>query len=696
MRIPNAVVSSDSLRDDSLPRDASPGPGESSSHTMRALLLSRVGQVPGSPTSSFGAEEAAKGFPFGSFGTSPLRHETTDDLDAADSWAWWSYYLPALKWIKEYRLEYLLGDTIAGMTLASYQIPIVMSYANSLARVPTICGLYGLVVPPFVYALLGSVPQMIIGPEGPISLVVGQAVTPYRHTKHPEPGLLSPAEVAGVLAASGGFILLMSGLARFGFLEAVLSRALLRGFISAVGVVMAVDQIPSELGLEDHMHKVTGTHPSTFGKVVFLCQHFRETHALTAKVAFTALAVILAARFAKRRLEKHVRFAHFFPEILIVVLASTMLSQWLDLKHRGLEVVGKIKPGTLEITFPIKLGHWHDFQQNFSASFFAALLGFFESTIAARALGSKFDVNVSTNRELVALGTANLAGSFVRALPSFGGYARSKINALSGAQTQMSSIMLSAITVLAIAYALPLFYYLPKCVLSAVITAVGISLIEEAPGDVKFYWRTKGWYELLTLALTFTSTFFWSVQTGIAVGVGFSLVRVINHATHPRIQILGRVPGTTMYRNVDNFPPDTLDTLHGCLVVKIPEPLIFANTGDLRNRLRRLEYYKSMKVHPSQPRRTSSQELHTVVFDLRGMTELDAAAIQVLHEIVSGYVNRGLDVYFTRMPVKRPIRELFVSSGINALVMNQAHGRAFFDSIDDALLAAHSRHGDDF
>jgi MFS superfamily sulfate permease-like transporter len=287
-----------------------------------------------------------------------------------------------------------------------------------------------------------------------------------------------------------------------------------------------------------------------------------------------------------------------------------------------------------------------------------------------------------------------LGGSLFRALPSFGGYARSKINALSGAQTQMSSVMLAAITVLSITFLLPSFYHLPKCVLSSVITAVGLSLVEEAPADIKFYWRTSGYSELFTLALTFAGTFFWSVQTGIAVGAGFSLVRVINHATQPRIQILGRVPGTSTYRNVDNFPPDTLDTLQGCLVIKIPEPLIFANTGDLRNRLRRLEYYKSMKIHPSQPRRTDAHELHTVIFDLRGMTRCDAAAIQVLYEIVSGYVGRGICVYFTRMPVKPAVRRLFESSGINKMVLAQSRGHSFFDSIDDALIAAHLEHGD--
>lgn len=116
-----------------------------------------------------------------------------------------------------------------------------------------------------------------------------------------------------------------------------------------------------------------------------------------------------------------------------------------------------------------------------------------------------------------------------------------------------------------------------------------------------FYWRIGG-YEFVYHVLDTDLHHFWSVETGIALGVGFSLVRVIRNATRSRIQILGRIPGTNQFENADSLPPERMEEIEGCFIVKIPEPLTFANTGDLRNRLRRLEVYGSMRVHPSFPR----------------------------------------------------------------------------------------------
>lgn len=602
--------------------------------------------------------------------------------------SYWAYYIPALTWVPHYQLSYFLGDLCAGLTIASYQIPISIAYATSLAHVPTVSGLYGLVVPPLVYAVFGSVPQMVVGPEGPISLVVGQAVTPYIH--HHGRGAeseLSPSQVTGLIAGAAGALLLGSGLFRLGFLDSVLSKALLRGFISAVGLVMVLDQLPALLGLEQLMHDATGTHPSSVGKLVFLANNWHRFHALTAKLGFGALTTILFMRLVKRRYADRRRWLVFLPEILLVVIASTVLCGWLGLDKRGIGVIGRVRPGRVHLELPFTPAKWTDFKTNFSAAFFAAILGFFESTVAAKALGSAYDVNVSTNRELVALGMVNLVGCLVAALPSFGGYARSKVNALSGARTQMAGVVLALVTLLCVTCAMGYFYYLPDAVLSAVTAVVGLSLLEEAPADIGFYWRIGGYEELFTLAITLLSTVFWSVQTGIAVGVAFSLIRVIHHATRPRIQILGRIPGTTSFRNADEFP-DSLEAIPGCLIIKIPEPLTFANTGDLRNRLRRLEFYGSLKVHPGFPRLLHEYMSQHVIIDLRGMTECDSSAVQILHELVQSYIRRRIVLLFVRMPQDKRIRDMFDRAGITDLVNNQDpinNANAFFDSIHEAL-----------
>lgn len=599
-----------------------------------------------------------------------------------------AYYFPALSWITSYKREYLFGDICSGLTVASFQIPVVMGYATSLAMVPTISGLYGLVIPPIIYSLFGCVPQMVVGPEAAISLIVGQAVTPY--LPHGKRGHLrtnlSPAEVTGMISAGAGSVMLGAGILRFGFLDSVLSHALLRGFICAVGFVMIIDQLPAELGLLKLMHDTVGSHVSTYGKVGFLIKNAWQSNTLSAKFAFSAFAAMAAMRIVKGRLASRYRFLQFVPEILIVVVLSTFVCDYWDFDQLGLDVVGDIRPGKLVVEFPITPAKFVDFKTNFSAAFFAAVLGFFESTVAAKSFETLYDINVSSNRELVALGLANLGGSFVSALPSFGGYGRSKINASSGAKTPMSGLVLAAVVIFGINYLMPLFYYLPRCVLSAVISLIGFSLLEGMWADIHFYWVIHGYEELITLLITFSTTILWSVQTGIAAGVGFSLVRVIRHSTYPRIQILGRIPGTNIFKNADEHP-NALESVDGCLIVKVPEPLTFANTGSLRSRLKRLEKYGSMRVHPSYPRIMNESLLHYLIVDLRGMTECDGGAIKILSELVEDYVRRGITVFFVRMPNDKTIRMRFKKSGIDDLVLNQGKRQAFFDSIDAALLS---------
>lgn len=601
-----------------------------------------------------------------------------------DAKSYWAYYIPAMSWIPKYKLEYLFGDICAGLTIASFQIPISMSYATSLAFVPTVCGLYGLVVPPMVYALMGSVPQMVVGPEGAISLVVGQAMTKYVH--HPDQFTVNPTQVAGLIAGTGGAILLAAGLFRLGFLDSVLSQALLRGFISGVGLVMVIDQVPAQLGLDDLMHKVTGTHPSTMGKARFVLQNLDKVHGPTAWFAFPALIAIVVSRFLKKRHSKRHNFLTFVPEILLVVVISTIICDYFDLDQLGIKVVGHIRPPRVHFEFPFMPSKWQDIKRTFSAAFFASLLGFFESTVAAKTLGSRYDLSISTNRELVALGVVNLVGSLVSALPSFGGYGRSKVNALAGAKTQVSGIVLSVVTMLCIAYAMPYFFYLPSCVLSTVISAVGISLLEEAPNDLKFYWKIRGWAELFTLFVTFLFTVFWSAEVGVAFGVLVSLLRVVHHATRTRIQILGRIPGTSEFRNADEIPDD-LESVPGSLIVKIPEPLTFANAGDLRGRLRRFEFYGSMRVHPSFPRLLDEHLVRHIIIDCRGMTEIDSSAAQILVGIIDNYVRRGIAVMFARVPSDKAIWDRLERSGIVNLVTTQSgmDSLAFSDSIQDAL-----------
>ena len=181
----------------------------------------------------------------------------------------------------------------------------------------------------------------------------------------------------------------------------------------------------------------------------------------------------------------------------------------------------------------------------------------------------------------------------------------------------------------------------------------------------------------------FLATIFWDLKRGIAVGIGLSILRLIRHSTRPRIQILGRVPGTTDKFSNAELDPGNLEFIEGCLIVKIPEPLTFANTGDLKNRLKHLEEHGTSAAHPALPRVRREEHNKNIIFDVHGVTSLDGAGAQVLCEIVESYRNRDVEVFFCRVPSERsPVWRLFMTSGIVGMCGGRRH---FVSSVEEAL-----------
>lgn len=209
-----------------------------------------------------------------------------------------------------------------------------------------------------------------------------------------------------------------------------------------------------------------------------------------------------------------------------------------------------------------------------------------------------------------------------------------------------------------------------------------LTLEIECPHDIKFFIRIRGLTELALMFLIFGSTIFYSLTVGVTLGMGLSILAVIRHSTKPRIQILGKVPGTGHFENAEDSP-QSLEFIKGCLIIKIPEPLTFANTGDLKNRLRRLERYGTTAAHPALPRVRNEEHNKNVIFDVHGVTGLDGSGTQVLSEIVDNYVDRGVRVWFCRVPSQRSeIYKKFDRSGIVEKCGGPEH---FVKSVDEAL-----------
>ncbi|PGH23095.1 hypothetical protein AJ80_02869 [Polytolypa hystricis UAMH7299] len=601
-----------------------------------------------------------------------------------------AYYVPFFNWVGQYRWSFFQGDLVSAITIASIYIPMALSLASNVAHAPAINGLYSFVLHPLIYAILGSNPLLIVGPEAAGSLLVGTVIRNSAGQGEESPAL--NAQVVGVVSGLTGAIVLIGGITRLGFLDNILSRPFLRGFISAIGFMILVDQLIPEMGLTARAKEVGGvTHGSSVDKLIFLFNNANYSHTLTWAVAFGSFAIIMVFRTLKRRLEPRFPNVVFIPDRFLVVFLSAVLTWNLRWDQKGLAILGSVKDtgnGTFAFRWPFRWSELKHTPTAMSTSFIIALLGFFESSIAAKGLGDGTrngiqGMTFSANRELVALGVANVVGGCFMALPSFGGYGRSKLNVATGGQSPMSSVFLSLITLACILFFLPYFYYLPMAVLSSMISVVAYTLVEECPHDIRFFFRLRSWSDLSLMFIIFFSTIFYSIYLGIALGIGLSVLSIIRHSTKPRIQILGKVNGTRdRFENAETNPGN-VEFIEGCLIVKIPEPLTFANTGDLKNRLRRLEFYGTNAVHPALPRVRSPEHNKNIIFDIHGVTSIDGSGIQVLCEIIQAYIDNGVSVFFCRLPRQNSdVWRMIEKSSIVEICGGRAH---FVRSVDEAL-----------
>ncbi|KAK9463775.1 sulfate transporter family-domain-containing protein [Lipomyces oligophaga] len=616
------------------------------------------------------------------------------------------YYLPVLTWLPHYPVRAALaGDIIAGLTVASFNIPLSLSYARTLCHVPERYGLLGFAFPQLVYAFMGTVPVMITGPEPAISVMIGQAIAPFIYEGNPSPEEVERRAIMyiGLITSFFAFMYLVMGFLRLGFLDSLLSTGFLRGFISAVGIVLTMDTLISSLGLSA-IAAMEGIPTASAGrKLGFILTHLKDAHGLTAAIAFTAFGIIIGMRTIRMFFAKKYKFLVYIPDILMIVIFSIIMSYKLDWAGKGAEIVGMVDRPNITMVSPVNSSTFMYMTNILTSAFIIALLGFFQSAVIAKNIFPDPPTNphlapprnptISTNRELIALGTANLLGMFMFALPSIGGYGRSKANKFAGARTQLSSMVFAFSTIIVAFGLLPLIYYLPRAVLSAVLGLICVALLEELPGDLVAYFKMHAWGDLAMVTIIIAVTLGLSLQLGITLGIVISLVQILKHATKARIQVLARVPGTaSTFRNADLPSHDvsedalsSLEHLPNVLLVRFPEPLSFANSSELQQRLRRLEKYGTMRMHPSLPAMRRGDQ--NVIMDMEGMDSCDVSAVKVLLAIVEAYRSKGKYVLFVRVPATKKILLLFKRSGLSKLLSYNGHRPAYFESVTEALEA---------
>ncbi len=530
-------------------------------------------------------------------------------------------YFPFLDWISTYQKDWLKNDIIAGITIGVMLIPQGIAYAT-IAGLPPIYGLYTAMIPQLVYTFLGTSRQLAVGPAAMDSLIVASGVSAIAVV-----GSEHFIFMAIVLAFFVGFFQILFGFFRLGFLVNFLSRPVISGFTTGSAIIIASNQIGNLLGTS----LPRNNHIQTLTKNVL--NNLEHIQPLTMIIGVVSILILFLIK----------KFTRKIPASLVIVILSILIVYFFNLQREGLAIIGEIPKGLPKFVFPEI--NKQNFEELSSLALTLALIGFMEAISIAKTIEVKHNnYKVSPNQELIALGFGNMIGSFFQTFPATAGFARTAVNDQTGAKTPLSSFFAAIVIALTLLFLTPVFYYLPKTVLAAIIIVAAFGLLDFAmPKRLLFYNKR----DLLILNVTLLITIFFGIKEGILTGIILSLVMLIYKSTKPHMPVLGNVPNTHFYRNKDRFK-DVL--IHDeILIIRFDAQLHFANTTYFKDKLMDLLIEKGEK-------------LKYLIIDGESINGLDSSAIYALEEIHDKITEKGISIAFTGL--KGPVRDSLVKSGL--------------------------------
>jgi len=476
-------------------------------------------------------------------------------------------------------------DAVAGVTAAAVVIPQSMAYA-SIAGLPVHAGLYVALVPMFVYALLGS--SRVLSVSSTSTLAILTATELSLAVPDADPARLMAS--ASALALLVGGFLIVAGLLRLGFLANFISDPVLTGFKAGVGALIVVDQAPKLLGV--HIER-----GSFFHKIAAILAHLPEASRSTLILAAATLAILFAMK----------RFRPQVPAPLVAVILGVAAAAFLGLKEAGVALTGPIPA---RIPTPA-LPDLSQLRTLWPSALGMALMSFTESIAAGRAFARHDDPRPAPNRELIALGAANLAGSFFQSFPAGGGTSQTAVNLRAGARTQVSELVTVAMVVATIFILSPLISLLPQATLAAVVVVTSLPLLSTT--EFRSILRVRR-TEFLWALVACAGVVVLGTLQGILVAIAVSVLTLFYQANHPLVYTVRRKPGTDVFR------PQSLDhpgdeTIPGLLIIKTEGRMTFASAPQARERVAAL----INEAHPQ-----------VVVLDCSAIPDFEYTALRAL------------------------------------------------------------------
>jgi len=535
-------------------------------------------------------------------------------------------YLPALTWLKNYQGADLKSDTVASIVFTIMVIPQSLAYAM-LAGLPAITGLYASILPSILYSLFGTSRTLAVGPVALTSVMTASAVLPFAVS-----GSEQYATVAILLAFMSGVFLLVLSLLRLGFLTNLLSHPVISGFISASALLIVIGQLKYLLGIQSEgdtllplVHSLY-LHVNNINLPTFILSLASITSLLLMRRYFSTLLKSLGCSAQAIQL-----FGKSGP--VLVVVAATVAVALLSLENMGVSIIGNVPIKPLGIN--MEGINWKIVEELLPSAFLISIVGFIGSVSVAQSFAAKRRQDIDPNQELVGLGLANIGSAMCGAFPVTGGFSRTVLNADCGSKSPMTGIISALLILLTLLFLTPLFYYLPKAILASIISISMMQLVSVQ--DLRNLWRFSK-KEASLLIITFSVVMIEGMETGLIVGVILSILCFLWHTSHPHIAIVGRLPGTEHFRNVQRF---TVETHPSILTVRIDENLFFANARVFEERLQSLVSQNTAVKH--------------LILMCTAVNMIDASALQSLEKIVDRLADSDVKLHLSE--VKGPVMD---------------------------------------
>lgn len=551
-------------------------------------------------------------------------------------------YLPILEWGRQYDRAALGSDMMAAVIVTIMLIPQSLAYAL-LAGLPPVVGLYASILPLVAYALLGTSRTLAVGPVAVISLMTASAAGSVA-----APGSPEYLEAALALAMLSGLMLALLGFLRLGFLANLLSHPVISGFITASGILIATSQLRHILGIDaggDTLPQLLRTLTGNLG----------QWNGPTLAIGMASIAFLYWVRNGARALLERLGLAPRSADLLakagpvVAVLATILAVHWGGLEARGVAIVGAIPSGLPPVASPpIDLHLW---SQLWVPALLISVIGFVESVSVAQTLAAKRRQRIAPDQELIGLGAANVASAFSGGYPVTGGFARSVVNFDAGAQTPAAGAYTALGIALASVFLTPLLYLLPVATLAATIIVAVLSLVDLST-PLRLWRYSKS--DFAAHAATILVTLAMGVETGVIAGVATGLLLYLWKASRPHAAVVGRVPDTEHFRNVERHKVITWPQI---LSIRIDESLSYLNA-------RWLEEYVLERV-------AEKPELRHVVLMCSAVNAIDASGLESLEAINHRLHDAGICLHLSE--VKGPVMDRLHQSDFP----EELHGEIF-------------------